>query len=93
MTSAKTLPDDRSCRVERGGCGRTIILVTERYSEPQHFGQMTVRRAGRLKAIHEDDFDPTKQTKVARPKPEGYRKHRCNLEELCAEARNPPSAD
>jgi hypothetical protein len=83
MTSAKTLPDDRSCRAERGGCGRTVLLVLEKYEKDQYFGRMRSNRKHHLTAIHEEDFDETKHLRVARPKPEAYRKHRCALEDRC----------
>ena len=53
----KRMPDDTSCRVEQGGCGRPITVVREPVNRRPFGGVLRSNNNSRMVAIHEDDFD------------------------------------
>lgn len=83
--TAKKPPTDMSCRPDKGGCGRTVIIVRESHEDRQAFGGFQHRtNATRQIAIHEDEINDKPGRVRTRPHPDNFRRMRSELERKCA---------
>ena len=82
----KELPPDQSCRISRGGCGRPVIVIREKFNR-RPFGQNVSRQDRHQVAIHEDEFDEhpeRERERLARVDGDRFNRLRFDLEMKCA---------